>query len=100
MAHCISCTTNQCVIVATCTNIDFFAFLVLTYTMPHCMMSSSQEHDNTNHRRETDMAEYYISHNDYFGFCVIEEIDGTGKIVFAGSIEDCNRKCIELNNTL
>ena len=46
------------------------------------------------------MAKYYISHNDYFGFCVIEEIDGTGKIVFAGSIEDCNRKCIELNNTL
>ena len=46
MAHCISCTTNQCVIVATCTNIDFFAFLVLTYTMPHCIMSSSQEHDN------------------------------------------------------
>ena len=51
-------------------------------------------------RRYNDMAKYYISHNDYFGFCVIEEIDGTGKIVFAGSIEDCNRKCIELNNTL
>lgn len=51
-------------------------------------------------RRYKDMAKYYISHNDYFGFCVIEEIDGTGKIVFAGSIEDCNRKCIELNNTL
>ena len=50
--------------------------------------------------RYKDMAKYYISHNDYFGFCVIEEIDGTGKIVFAGSIEDCNRKCIELNNTL
>lgn len=46
------------------------------------------------------MAKYYISHNDYFGFCVIEEIDGTGKIVFAGSIEDCNRKCVELNSTL
>ena len=51
-------------------------------------------------RRYKDMAKYYISHNDYFGFCVIEEIDGTGKIVFAGSIEDCNRKCIELNSTL
>lgn len=44
------------------------------------------------------MRKYYISYNDYFGYCVIEEIDGTGKIVFAGSIEDCNRKCIELNN--
>lgn len=44
------------------------------------------------------MAEYYISYNDYFGFCVIEKIKGTGKIVFAGSIEDCNRKCIELNS--
>jgi hypothetical protein len=44
------------------------------------------------------MSEYYISYNDYFGFCVIEKIKGTGKIVFAGSIEDCNRKCIELNS--
>ena len=44
------------------------------------------------------MAEYYISYNEYFGFCVIETINGTGKIVFAGSIEDCNRKCIELNS--
>lgn len=44
------------------------------------------------------MAEYYITYNDYFGFCVIEKIKGTGKIVFAGSIEDCNRKCIELNS--
>lgn len=40
---------------------------------------------------------YYVSYNDYFGFCVIEENDGNGKIVFAGSIEDCNKKCIELN---
>lgn len=46
------------------------------------------------------MAKYYISYNDYFGFCVIEEINGTGKIVFAGSIEDCNAKCIELNSTI
>ena len=43
------------------------------------------------------MVRYYISYNDYFGFCVIEEIDGNGKIVFAGSIPDCNNKCIELN---
>lgn len=43
------------------------------------------------------MEKYYISHNDYFGFCVVEEIGGNGRIVFAGSIEDCNRKCIELN---
>lgn len=47
---------------------------------------------------EKKMAEYHISYNDYFGFCVIEKINGTGKIVFAGSIEDCNRKCIELNS--
>ncbi|MGN0378515.1 MAG: hypothetical protein ACI4EU_02885 [Butyrivibrio sp.] len=46
------------------------------------------------------MAKYFISYNGYFGYCVIEEINGTGKIVFAGSIEDCNRKCIELNSTL
>lgn len=44
------------------------------------------------------MAEYYITYNDYFGFCVIEKINGNGKIIFAGSIEDCNKKCIELNS--
>lgn len=44
------------------------------------------------------MAEYYITYNDYFGFCVIEKINGTGRIVFAGSIEDCNQKCIKLNS--
>ncbi len=43
------------------------------------------------------MAKYYISYNDYFGFYVVEEIEGTGRIAFTGSIEDCNRKCIELN---
>ncbi len=43
------------------------------------------------------MEKYYISYNNYFGYCVIEEINGNGRIVFAGSIEDCNRKCIELN---
>lgn len=49
-------------------------------------------------REGNKMPEYYISYNDYFGFCVIEKIEGTGKIVFAGSIKDCNRKCIELNS--
>ena len=44
------------------------------------------------------MAEYYITYNDYFGFCVVEKINGNGKIVFTGSIEDCNWKCIELNS--
>ena len=29
-----------------------------------------------------------------------EQANGTGKIVFAGSIEDCNAKCIELNSTI
>lgn len=43
------------------------------------------------------MSEYYITHNNYFGYCVIEKTNGCGKIVFAGSIEDCNNKCIELN---
>lgn len=43
------------------------------------------------------MPKYYVSYNDYFGYCVVEEINGTGKIVFAGSIERCNKKCIELN---
>lgn len=43
------------------------------------------------------MEKYYIIYNDYFGFCVVEEIKGTGRIVFTGSIEDCNRKCIEMN---
>lgn len=41
------------------------------------------------------MEEYYITYNDYFGFCVVEKIK---IIVFTGSIEDCNRKCIELNS--
>lgn len=45
------------------------------------------------------MVKYYISYNPYFGYCVIAEINGTGKIVFTGSIEDVNKKCIELNNS-
>lgn len=43
------------------------------------------------------MEKYYISYNDYFGFYVIEEVKGNGRIVFTGSIEDCNKKCMELN---
>ena len=43
------------------------------------------------------MVKYYISHNNYFGFCVVEEIDGNGKIVFTGNIQECNKKCIQLN---
>ena len=43
------------------------------------------------------MPKYYVSYNNYFGYCVVEEINGTGKIVFTGSIEKCNQKCIELN---
>ena len=47
------------------------------------------------------MVEYYISYNDYFGYCVIMKDErGTGTIVFAGSIEDCNKKCIELNKSI
>lgn len=45
------------------------------------------------------MTEYYITYNDYFGYCVIEKIDGTGTIIYAGSIEDCNRVCIEMNQS-
>ena len=44
------------------------------------------------------MANYYISYNDYFGWCVVEEIDGTGTIVFTGTIKEVNKKCIELNS--
>ncbi len=43
------------------------------------------------------MPKYYISYNYYFGYCVVEEINCTGRIVFTGSIEKCNQKCIELN---
>ena len=43
------------------------------------------------------MPKYYVSYNNYFGYCVVEEINGTGKIVFTRSIERCNQKCIELN---
>ena len=43
------------------------------------------------------MTSYYITYNDYFGFCVVENDNGRHTIVFAGNIEDCNRKCVELN---
>ncbi len=47
------------------------------------------------------MEEYYISYNNYFGYCVILKNErGTGTIVFAGSIEDCNNKCIEFNSKI
>lgn len=43
---------------------------------------------------------YFISYNEYFGYCVIiKDERGTGTIVFAGTIEDCNKKCIELNKS-
>lgn len=46
------------------------------------------------------MYEYYVSHNDYLGFCVVELApDGNGRIVFAGSIKDCNEICIKLNRS-
>ena len=46
------------------------------------------------------MAEYYISYNAWYGFCVIRKNEnGTHDLVFAGKIEDCNKKCIELNNS-
>lgn len=44
------------------------------------------------------MAKYYVSYNDYFGFCVVEKIGGTGRIVFVGSVQDCNKNCIEKNS--
>ena len=45
------------------------------------------------------MANYYITYNDYFGWCVVEEINGNGRIVFTGTIEEVNAKCIELNSS-
>lgn len=40
------------------------------------------------------MTVYHISHDDYLGYCVK---DFKNRIVFAGSIEDCNDKCIQFN---
>lgn len=45
------------------------------------------------------MNKYYITYNDYFGYCVIETDGNNAKIVFAGSIEDCNKKCIQFNSS-
>lgn len=45
------------------------------------------------------MTSYYITYNDYFGYCVVGTDGKESYIVFAGSIEDCNKKCIELNNS-
>ena len=44
------------------------------------------------------MTNYYITYNDYFGYCVVETDGKHNKIVFTGSIEDCNKRCIELNS--
>lgn len=38
---------------------------------------------------------YYVSYNNYFGFCVIREADK--KIIYSGDIEACNKKCRQLN---
>lgn len=45
------------------------------------------------------MPEYYITYNDYFGYCVIQKIEGTAEIIFAGSIEDCNNLAVELDKS-
>lgn len=42
------------------------------------------------------MTEYYVSYSNG-SYCVIEKTMKTKNVVFSGSIEDCNRKCIELN---
>lgn len=44
------------------------------------------------------MKYYYITYNNYFGYCVIETDGKNGKIVFAGTIEDCDAKCMDLNS--
>lgn len=44
------------------------------------------------------MAKYYITYNDYFGWCVVEEINGNGRIIFTGTIQEVNKKCIKLNS--
>ena len=85
MAHCISCTTNQCVIVATCTNIDFFAFLVLTYTMAHCIISSSQEQHATDGEKERGC------HMKYFNNCkTAEDVKQLYKKLARDLHPDCN----------
>ena len=43
------------------------------------------------------MNEYFVSYNEYFGFCVVKMYHGTGEIVFTGTIPECNKKCMELN---
>lgn len=53
-----------------------------------------------NYKKGVDtMPEYYVSYNDYFGYCVIQKFEGTAEIIYAGSIEDCNRVCVEMNQS-
>ena len=40
--------------------------------------------------------EFYVTYDLHFGFCV--KSNTSKKILFAGTIEDCNRKCFQLNS--
>lgn len=40
--------------------------------------------------------DFYVTYNLYFGFCV--KSNTSERILFAGTIEDCNRKCVQLNS--
>lgn len=40
---------------------------------------------------------YFVTFNDYFGYCVAVNDNSSGQIVFTGTIEECNHKCIDLN---
>lgn len=44
---------------------------------------------------------YFVTWNAYFGYCVAvyDSDSGISEIVFTGSIEECNRKCIEFNKS-
>lgn len=68
----------------------------MIYLLKYNAIESSRIGNKKQEKREN-MEKYYISYNDYFGFYVIEEVKGNGRIVFTGSIEDCNKKCMELN---
>lgn len=50
------------------------------------------------HKEVNTMKNYHITYNGHFGFCVVETDGKNEKIVFSGSIEDCNNKCMELNS--
>ena len=66
------------------------------------------KHGNTDEARndaaniyteEHTMIEYIVTYNNYFGFCVVATDWEHSRIVFTGSIEDCNKKCIALNSS-